>query len=96
MIEVNIGILCASIPALKALFSSKQRERSRNGTYQYHSRERSGKNVGSGNGSTGTVIRDDSYALKDVEHGGHARPQNWIASDSEFEGERVVQPTSRV
>lgn len=43
MIEVNIGIWCASIPALKALISRGQRERSRKATgYKYHSRERSG------------------------------------------------------
>ncbi|KAF2821492.1 hypothetical protein CC86DRAFT_302754 [Ophiobolus disseminans] len=96
MVEVNIGIYCASIPALKALFSSKQRERSRNGAYQYHS---GGKSERSGNGSVGTVVKNDSYGLKDVESGRapqQARPQNWLASDSEVEVERVVQPVSRV
>jgi hypothetical protein len=42
MIEVNIGIWCASIPALKALVSSSQRERSRSTGYRYHSRDKSG------------------------------------------------------
>jgi hypothetical protein len=98
MVEVNIGIYCASIPSLKALFSSKQRDRSRNGTYQYHSRGKSGR---IGDGSVGTVVKNDSYRLKDVESSGepeaaHTRPQTWLASDSEVEGERIVQPVSRV
>jgi hypothetical protein len=43
MVEVNVGVLCASIPSLKALFSKGQRERSKNGAgYQYHSRGKSG------------------------------------------------------
>ena len=51
-VEVNIGIWCASIPALKALISRGQRERSRAtaalgyraGGYKYHSRDKSGHN----------------------------------------------------
>ncbi|KAH7063919.1 hypothetical protein BKA63DRAFT_185026 [Paraphoma chrysanthemicola] len=99
MVEVNVGIYCASIPSLKALFSSSQRQRSRAGAYHYHSRERSGK---VSDHSSGTVIHD-SYGLKDVEHGSvpepaHARsqPQNWLASDSEAEQERIVYPQSRI
>lgn len=46
MVEVNVGILCASIPSLKALFSKGQRERSKTSTgtggYMYHSRGKSG------------------------------------------------------
>jgi hypothetical protein len=42
MVEVNVGILCASIPSLKALFSKGQRERSHTAGYKYHSRGKSG------------------------------------------------------
>ncbi|KAF2732097.1 hypothetical protein EJ04DRAFT_408856, partial [Polyplosphaeria fusca] len=48
MIEVNIGIWCASIPALKALVNRGQRERSRaagNSGYKYHSRDKSGNQI---------------------------------------------------
>jgi hypothetical protein len=49
IIEVNIGIICASIPALKPLISKGQRERTRATTgrrssrgYAYHGRDKSG------------------------------------------------------
>lgn len=111
MVEVNLGILCASIPALKALFSRAQRERSQNGTYQYHSRERSGgKSYGkgskgsSGGGSAGTVLQDEVYGLKAVRNG-EQRPSvrkevrgggAWRASDLDVEEQRIVYPESRV
>ncbi|EAT84416.1 hypothetical protein SNOG_08140 [Parastagonospora nodorum SN15] len=44
-IEINVGIWCASIPALKALFSKAQRARTQHTLshgYQYHGSERSG------------------------------------------------------
>ncbi|CAN9298846.1 unnamed protein product [Alternaria alternata] len=84
MVEINVGILCASIPATKALFSKAQRHRTHNGSYQYHSRERSimksyghgsGKSnsnngqEGTAGGPTGAVIQNESYELKDVESG---------------------------
>jgi hypothetical protein len=86
MVEINVGILCASIPATKALFSKAQRHRTHNGSYQYHSRERSimksyghgsGKSnsnngqEGTAGGPTGAVIQNESYELKDVESGDH-------------------------
>ncbi|KAG9189447.1 hypothetical protein G6011_06315 [Alternaria panax] len=87
MVEINVGILCACIPATKALFSKAQRHRTQNGSYQYHSRERSvmkshghgsGKSNSNDNGHedaaegpTGTVIRSELYELKDVESGDH-------------------------
>ncbi|KAH7117832.1 hypothetical protein B0J11DRAFT_592292 [Dendryphion nanum] len=58
MVEVNIGIWCASIPALKALFVKAQREKSRGTGYQYHSRDKSGSGMGGKGGSAesrGTV-----------------------------------------
>lgn len=106
MVEVTFGILCASIPSLKALFSKAQRERTQNGTYQYHGSGRNGgKQYGkdSGNGSAGTVIKPESYGLKDVERGEqadtHKEANNggaWLASDSEIDEQRVVYPESRV
>ncbi|KAJ4363433.1 hypothetical protein N0V83_009726 [Neocucurbitaria cava] len=111
MVEVNMGILCASIPSLKALFSKAQRERSQNSaSYQYHGRERSGgksSKGSSGNGSAGTVIQNEAYDLKAVESGGGeaGRPDTrksnggggaWLASDSELEEQRIIQPVSGV
>ncbi|KAH4183647.1 hypothetical protein HBI56_151920 [Parastagonospora nodorum] len=61
MVEVNVGILCASIPSLKALFSSSQRQRSKNGAgYQYHSRGKSGVQD--------DTAESESVRLHDVHH----------------------------
>ncbi|PSN73842.1 hypothetical protein BS50DRAFT_1473 [Corynespora cassiicola Philippines] len=51
MVEINIGIYCASIPALKALVHQPQRQRTKGGAsgYQYHSRDKSGPGGGSNN-----------------------------------------------
>jgi hypothetical protein len=49
MIEINIGIWCASIPALKALVSKSQRLRaqgSHSNGYHYHGSERSAERPG--------------------------------------------------
>jgi hypothetical protein len=77
MVEIKIGILCASVPATKALFSRAQRAHTQNDTYQYHSRDRSAikcYSKGSANenktGSAGTVIQNESYELKDAESTG--------------------------
>jgi hypothetical protein len=93
MVEIHIGVYCASIPACKALFSPAQRHRSQTGGYQYHSQGRSGKTGESGN--NGSVRANESYGMKDVESGA-AKPQNYLASDSEIDGESVVRPVSRV
>jgi hypothetical protein len=111
MVELNMGILCASSPATKALFSKTQRGRTQDGTYQYHSRERSvmkgyGKDRNK-NSSVGTVIPIESYRLKDVES---ERPDTrkpkereerdgggaWRVPDSDVPDGRVVWPESRV
>jgi hypothetical protein len=89
MIEINVGILCASIPATKALFSKAQRNRTQNGSYQYHSRERSimksyGQSSGKSNsndnkhsdtaqGPTGVVIQNEPYELKEARSGDRKR-----------------------
>lgn len=61
MVELNTGILCASIPSLKALFSKVQRERStQDGTYQFHSRGFSGvKHYGKHSGIMSTGAADE-------------------------------------
>ena len=53
-IEFHIAILCASVPALKPIFSPRRlRELSHRGPqkYQYHGSERTGTNSGSGSGN---------------------------------------------
>jgi hypothetical protein len=75
MIEVNIGIWCASIPPLKALFSRGQRERSRNAGssgYKYHSRDQSmhpnsGKAM-KGSNSEGSQDEGEHFDLKIIEN----------------------------
>jgi hypothetical protein len=86
IIEANMGILCASIPATKALFSMTQKGRTQNGTYQYHSRECSvmkGYANGNKGSSAGTVIPIEPYGA-------------WRVPDSDVPDERVVWPKSRV
>ena len=82
MIEVNIGIWCASIPALKALVSSGQRERSRGTGYKYHSRDKSGtgsngnkipashakKTGGIGDSQSTTLHAHEAYDLSPVDN----------------------------
>jgi hypothetical protein len=80
MIEVNIGIWCASIPALKALVSSGQRERSRGTGYKYHSRDKSGTGSNgnnipashvmnkSGDSKSTTLHAHEAYDLSPVEN----------------------------
>ncbi|GJC99399.1 integral membrane protein [Colletotrichum higginsianum] len=64
MLEINIGIICASVPALKPLFTPKAlREatnRNRRTGYQYHSQERSAFN------SNGSNSRDGAFDLNRV------------------------------
>jgi hypothetical protein len=61
MVEINVGILCASMPATKALFSKAQRHRTQNGSYQYHSRERSiMKSYGQGSGKSNNNNSSDN------------------------------------
>ena len=65
MVEVNIGIWCASIPALKALIRHRPREGSeqaRSRVYQYHSKDRSGT-AGKGSSSGGVSVGMESFDL---------------------------------
>jgi hypothetical protein len=77
MIEINIGIWCASSPALKALFSKAQRARTQHSLshgYQYHSSERSGlsevgggkKLASSGNVSMGKIVKNEEFVMEDM------------------------------
>ncbi|KAF2751119.1 hypothetical protein M011DRAFT_473633 [Sporormia fimetaria CBS 119925] len=78
MIEVNIGIWCASIPALKALVSRRQRERSRGGG-GYASYASGGRSRGVKEGrmsaiehtesGTGTVVPQRALGREDVRLG---------------------------
>lgn len=58
MVEVNIGIWCASIPALKVLITRRRRATSQTshtaGTYKYHSSGRSGGKLSGNSGSSGS------------------------------------------
>lgn len=86
MIEVNIGICCASIPACKALFLSGQRQRSKTTAYQYNSHGHSGK-MASSEPHSGIIVRHEAHGLENPQ-----RPQNFLALDSEL----VTVPASRV
>lgn len=79
MVEINIGIWCASIPSLKALFSQAQRQRTQHTQqgYQWHSSERSGAggsrhnnnklgSKGGALGSMGTIIKNEEFVLETV------------------------------
>jgi hypothetical protein len=71
MVEVNIGIWCASIPALKALIAPRSglgTENARSRAYEYHSRDRSagaGKKLEESlsGGSRGVSVRLESFDL---------------------------------
>lgn len=96
-VEVNIGILCASIPSLKALFLPGQRQRSRSNAYQYHSGGKSGLQEVGGSGialaESGDRSKTDSFALDNIEAGSgqgqsdiltppSLQSHNWIAEPS--------------
>lgn len=78
-VEVNIGILCASIPSLKALFLPGQRQRTRSSAYHYHSRGKSGVQEVGGSGialaDSGEKSKTGSFALENLE-AGHEHVQN--------------------
>ncbi|TQN70130.1 hypothetical protein CSHISOI_05361, partial [Colletotrichum shisoi] len=78
MLEINIGIICASVPALKPLFTPKAlreaTDRNRRAGYQYHSQERSAFN------SNGPKSRDGAFDLDRV--GEHASSRTMFQSTS--------------
>ncbi|CAO2656493.1 Nn.00g052960.m01.CDS01 [Neocucurbitaria sp. VM-36] len=102
MVEINLGIYCASIPSLKALFSKAQRQRTQNTNgYQYHGSGRSGlsdKKTGA-LGPIGTIVKNEEFVMKTVRHDDtdvqvreHAAG-HWSPSTSQ---ERIVNPRDRV
>ncbi|KAL0936270.1 uncharacterized protein CTRU02_208485 [Colletotrichum truncatum] len=85
ILEINIGIICASVPALKPLFTPKAlREatsRKKRTGYQYHSQERSGFNSNtSENGGAG----DQPYAMDHL--GGQGGSKTVTRSTSRVSG----------
>ncbi|KZL65570.1 integral membrane protein [Colletotrichum incanum] len=85
ILEINIGIICASVPALKPLFTPKVlREaagRNKRTGYQYHSHERSGFNSNS-SGSNGR--KDNVFDLNSV--GGQVKSKTMLQSTSRISG----------
>ena len=95
MIEVNIGIWCASIPALKVLIIRRRAASlaSRSaGTYKYHSSGRSGaKNLGnsSSEGSRGL----ESYDMGTVNLTEPGQVRKASKGDSEWSDEDQIYST---
>lgn len=85
MLEINIGIICASVPALKPLFTPRAlREaanRNKPGGYQYHSHERSGFHSNNSKSRDGT---ENPYNLDRV--GGQVNSKTVLQSTSRMSG----------
>ncbi|KAF2187377.1 hypothetical protein K469DRAFT_570050 [Zopfia rhizophila CBS 207.26] len=102
MIEVNIGIYCASIPSLKALFFKSQRERTRATTgYKYHSRDKNGaKNSGKiigGSSSDRSQTEKETFGMNPIVNslqGPKPAARKEMDFDSERSGsqERIFSP----
>lgn len=102
MVEVNIGIYCASIPALKAIFVRTQYASSRSTGYKYHSRDKSGttaKNSGSkkmvggssSDRSQGTVHAAEAFDMKPMGDDSPLQHPRQVAkkpSDMDLDSER--------
>ncbi|GKT63289.1 integral membrane protein [Colletotrichum tofieldiae] len=85
MLEINIGIICASVPALKPLFTPKTlreaADRNKRTGYQFHSHERSGFNS---NRSRSNGQEDNAFGLNSV--GGQANSKTALQSTSRISG----------
>ena len=106
MVEVNVGIYCASAPSLKALFSKAQRERSQTAGHQFHGSQRTGtigsKGVGTKKireGTLGGITRNEEFSLTTAHYGEedarkqlHA-PGHWSTNGSQ---EQIVVPQHRI
>jgi hypothetical protein len=85
MVEINIGIWCASIPALKALFSKAQRVRTmRSQGYVFHGSERSGVVTTTGSRSKGRGKRNGN------ETGSGSGSFGTIVKNEEFLLEEII------
>lgn len=104
MVEVNLGIWCASIPLLKSLFNKAQRERTRTTGYQYHSSGRSqnpGSEFGSRRTGTGTltITKKEEFKMEAVIYTEQDRRKQgqvvgpWSPNDSD---EEIVVSEHRV
>ena len=80
MVEVHLGIWCASIPSLKALGSRKEFERKRlqqsNG-YPFH-----GSRGNRGNGNTGMVVGKEDFMMETVDIGGVESTERIVGTDA--------------
>ncbi|KAK1689348.1 integral membrane protein [Colletotrichum godetiae] len=85
MLEINVGIICASVPALKPLFTPRAlREaanRNKPGAYQYHSQERSGFHS---NNSRSRDRTENPYNLDRV--GGQVNSKTVLQTTSRMSG----------
>ncbi|GJC83068.1 hypothetical protein ColLi_05906 [Colletotrichum liriopes] len=85
MLEINIGIICASVPALKPLFTPKAlreaADRNKRTGYQFHSHGRSGFNS---NRSRSNGQEDNAFGLNSV--GGQANSKTVLQSTSRISG----------
>lgn len=106
MIEVNIGIWCASIPALKALITHRRRgDTQASGAYKYHSRDKSGAKISGGmiGGSGGSSsarsqgMPVDIYDLKTFEETGSVQsPQQAVRKKSNVDSEWSADSQERI
>ncbi|KAF2795116.1 hypothetical protein K505DRAFT_407146 [Melanomma pulvis-pyrius CBS 109.77] len=92
MVEVNIGIYCASIPALKAIFVRTQYASSRSTGYKYHSRDKSGTTAkNSGSKKMGTVHAAEAFDMKPMGDDSPLQHPRQVAkkpSDMDLDSER--------
>ena len=98
MVEVNIGIWCASIPALKVLIIRRRAAslapRSA-GTYKYHSSGRSGGGKHLGNSSSEGSRRLESYDMGTVNLTEPGQVRKASKGDSEWSDEdQIYSPGS--
>ncbi|KAF2634626.1 hypothetical protein P280DRAFT_474506 [Massarina eburnea CBS 473.64] len=78
MVEVNIGIWCASIPALKALITLHRRASEKDSvSYRYYSKATSGSGTTATQDSLGTVISADGTGNDRTSRAGHRSPENF-------------------
>ncbi|KAF9876668.1 integral membrane protein [Colletotrichum karsti] len=88
MLEINIGIICASVPALKPLFTPRAlreaAKRNRSTGYQYHSQERSGYDSNKSGNSKPSGQDEPSYAMDRI--GGQCSTQTVIQATPRVSG----------
>jgi hypothetical protein len=102
MVEINIGIYCASIPALKAIFVRTQGN-TRSTGYRYHSRDQSGATKLSGSKITARGVSSNKsqssvhnpgqeFDMKPIHFDSVPQPPRQVAkkqSDMDLDSERT-------